>query len=43
MRVGGERLAVAVAHRGIEHPAGLAGEPLGLPPVAVIEVGVGAG
>ena len=40
VQVGGEHLAVAgVRERGVEHPARLAGEPLGGPGVAVVEVG----
>jgi hypothetical protein len=40
VQVGGEDLAVAgVRERGVEHPAGLAGEALGGPGVAVVEVG----
>ena len=40
MQVGGEHLVVAgVGERGVEHPAGLAREPLGRPRVAVVEVG----
>jgi hypothetical protein len=40
VQVGGEHLAVAgVRQRGVEHPAGLAHQPLGGPGVAVVEVG----
>ena len=40
VQVGGEHLAVAgVGEGGVEHPAGLAREPLGGPGVAVVEVG----
>ena len=40
VQVGGEHLVVAgVGERGVEHPAGLAREPLGGPRVAVVEVG----
>jgi hypothetical protein len=37
VKVGGERLAVAVAERGVQHPAGLARQPLGGPLVAVVD------
>jgi hypothetical protein len=40
LQVGGEHLAAAtVGQRGVEHPAGLAREPLGGPRVAIVEVG----
>jgi len=40
VQVGGEHLPVpGVGERGVEHPAGLAREPLGGPGVAVVEVG----
>ena len=40
VQVGGEHLAVAgVGERSVEHPAGLAREPLGGPGVAVVKVG----
>ena len=39
VQVGGERLLAALAHGGVEDPAGLAREPLGGPRVAVVQVG----
>jgi hypothetical protein len=39
VQVGGEGLVSALAHRGVEHPAGLTGKALGRPGVAVVQVG----